>query len=100
VEADQIIVNHLNAMGEMCSNCGCFHNETYEKKHPEQVKALRAICKKFDPKAPCKLCGYPVERLSQGGPSICAWCDCGYEPAIPPDMRHEYWRGPSKANAS
>lgn len=91
-EVDQIISDHMNAMGEMCPNCGCLHNETYEKKHPKQARALRAICKKFDPKAPCKLCGHPVERLSQGGPNICAWCDCGYESEIPPDLRHEYWR--------
>lgn len=32
----------------------------------------------FDEKAPCRICGLPVENASMGGNDICPSCDCGY----------------------
>ncbi len=90
--AKSIMDAHMSALGLMCSKCGCFHDDTYAEKHPDVVKQLREICKTFDPEQPCLLCGYPVERLSMGGPEICCWCDIGQDPKVPPDERHAYYR--------
>lgn len=32
---------------------------------------------KYDGKAPCRICGLPVEYASMGGTDVCPWCDCG-----------------------
>ncbi len=32
---------------------------------------------KYDPDAPCILCGEPVVAASMGGTVVCPWCDCG-----------------------
>ncbi len=75
----------------MCQNCGCFHDETFEKRHPVKAQQLREVCSKFNPMAECMLCRYPVGRLSMGGPDICSWCDCGQDPKVPPFDRHAYY---------
>lgn len=31
----------------------------------------------YDEKAPCIMCGLPVESASMGGTNLCPWCDCG-----------------------
>ena len=69
-------------IGEMCHNCGCFHDDAYAEKHPQEAEALREICKIFDPATPCRFCELPVGTLSLGGPDICPQCDSGYKQSL------------------
>lgn len=91
-KCDVIISEHLRTLGEMCSKCGCFHDDTFEKKHHKEAVQLRKACAEFDPQKECMLCRYPVERLSMGGPDICSWCDCGQDPKVSLENRHAHYR--------
>ena len=31
----------------------------------------------YNEKAPCRICGLPVEHASMGGTDVCPSCDCG-----------------------
>lgn len=44
---------------------------TYTKMDGKKLKV------EYDEKAPCRICGLPVEHASMGGTDVCPWCDCG-----------------------
>lgn len=91
-KCEAIVHHHMLTVGKMCSNCGCFHDDTFASEHPKEADQMRRVCKDFDPLEPCMLCDFAVERLSAGGPDICAWCDCGKNPKVRPDDRNAYYR--------
>ena len=35
------------------------------------------IWARYDPNAPCRICGLPVIEASMSGTDVCPWCDCG-----------------------
>lgn len=61
-------------LGEVCPNCGCFHDETYADHFPVRAEILRSLCLFFDPSFLCIKCKKPVEKMSTCGPAICREC--------------------------